>query len=101
MSAEATKNVESQRVPIRSNPLLGDFPAAELREIIETAVREAEDNVRHYLTSDHEHGNITRLAKWRKRLKARTKVKAWLDSISPNTDISGREAAQPKEKNAE
>lgn len=90
MSAEATTSVESGRVPIRSNPLLGDFPEAELREIVEMSVREAEDNVRHYLTSDHEHGNITRLAKWRKRLKSRTKVKAWLDSLSPNGADDGQ-----------
>jgi len=56
------------------------LPISELREVIERAVAQARENS----TPDgrgYEHGDATRLRKWRGRLRRAKKVQAWLEKL--------------------
>lgn len=59
-----------------------NMPLKELIEIMARVKADAEANVLHFRTDAYEHGSITRLKKWNKRLRDIKKVLAWLDSHS-------------------
>ena len=66
-------------------------PMKELSEIMARVKADAEANVLHFRTDAYEHGAITRLKKWRKRLRDINKVIAWMES--QNTEQGGSSAS--------